>query len=104
MLSNRTLLAGLVVGLVAFGASPGASAQQPAGLPSRPLTNTGWSFNVAPYLWLPSINTDLNYNLPAGLGGRLPTEVSAGPGEVPAEFFVSRRCSQRTRNTNASPC
>lgn len=81
MTFNRTVLAGLVVGLFFLGASSGASAQQPAGLPGQPLTSTGWSFNVAPYLWMPSINADLNYNLPPALGGRLPTEMSAGPGD-----------------------
>jgi hypothetical protein len=39
-------------------------------------------FNVAPYLWFPTINMTLNYNLPPDLGGTLPTEVSLGPGDL----------------------
>ena len=40
-----------------------------------------WTFNFAPYLWLPSVNTTLNYNLPPALGGRLPTDITSGPGD-----------------------
>jgi hypothetical protein len=62
-----------------------ARAQQPAGPPpAQPQTADGtasWQFNVAPYLWLPTANVTLNYNLPPGLSGRLPTDVSSGPGD-----------------------
>src|SRR6202035_110777 len=43
---------------------------------------SGWTFNVAPYLWLPTIRTTLNYNLPPALDGRLPTSLTAGPGDI----------------------
>ncbi|MBS0559801.1 MAG: hypothetical protein JSR21_07080 [Proteobacteria bacterium] len=42
---------------------------------------SGFVFNVAPYLWLPTANATLNYKLPPGLDGRVPTDVSAGPGD-----------------------
>ncbi len=67
-LRGAVLAAMLVVGLPC-----GARAQQPASQP-------GWTFNIAPYLWLPQANADLSYNLPPGLGGRLPTDLSETPG------------------------
>lgn len=38
-------------------------------------------FNVAPYIWLPTVHANLDYNLPPALGGRLPTDISSGPGD-----------------------
>ena len=44
--------------------------------------SNGWTFNIAPYLWFSTVNASLDYNLPPALGGRLPTDVSVGPGDV----------------------
>jgi hypothetical protein len=55
-----------------------ASAQQPA---TQASTSSGWIFNVAPYIWLPTVHANLQYNLPPTLGGRLPTELSSGPSD-----------------------
>jgi hypothetical protein len=63
-----TQLAGLV-GLIL---SHRAMAQQ---INSPP----GWSFSIAPYVWVPRINATLDYNLPPVLGGKAPTDVSSGP-------------------------
>ena len=51
--------------------------------PAQLLTITpGWSVSIAPYLWLPGINTRLGYDLPDGAGRRLPTDVNFGNGQV----------------------
>ena len=42
-------VAAILIGLVAISVTYGARAQQPAGQP-------GWTFNIAPYTWLPSVN------------------------------------------------
>jgi len=77
----RRLLAAVVLTvLLAAGAMSRAQAQQPASLPPPGTGVGGWTINVAPYLWLPTINVNLAYNLPGNLGGRLPTETSTGPG------------------------
>jgi hypothetical protein len=81
MISIRSLTRMLAIGLFAMGAVSGALAQQPASQPLQLGGESRWMFNVAPYLWLPSINATLNYNLPPALGGRLPTETSSGPGD-----------------------
>lgn len=52
------------------GAVSGASAQD-TGL--RP----GWSFEVAPYVWLPSVNADLRYNLPTSGAGTADVKTNA---------------------------
>lgn len=59
-----------------------AAAQQPSGQPlSQAPGASGWVFNVAPYIWLPTVHANLEYNLPPALGGRLPTDLSSGPGD-----------------------
>ena len=74
----------VTAGLVAAaGGSSVAMAQQPMGPATPPQAGqSGWTFNVAPYLWLPWLNINLSYNLPNGLGGRLPTSLTVGPGEI----------------------
>ena len=65
-----------------LGLSPwGAMAQQPASLAVQTSTPSGWLFNVAPYIWLPTVHAGLEYNLPSSLGGKLPTDISSGPGD-----------------------
>jgi hypothetical protein len=78
---RRALVGALVSFLLVTGISSGARAQQPMSA-GQSTGQPGWVFNVAPYLWFPTINTTLNYNLPPNLGGRLPTEVSLGPGDL----------------------
>jgi hypothetical protein len=56
--------------LLAAGISTGAAAQD-TGL--RP----GWSFEVAPYAWVPSINANLRYALPPGIGGSADVKADA---------------------------
>jgi hypothetical protein len=56
--------------LLSIGLAHGAAAQ-PAEV--RP----GWSFDIAPYLWLPSVDASLRYQLPANLPGT--ADVSASP-------------------------
>lgn len=77
---SRRLISGLACALLLTAATwSGARAQQPASL-SPTAGQAGWTFNVAPYFWLPVIRATPDYHLPPDLGGRLPTEVSQGPG------------------------
>jgi hypothetical protein len=56
-------------------------AQQPSSPLPQASGTSGWIFNVAPYMWLPTVHANLDYNLPPALGGRLPTDLSSGPGD-----------------------
>src|SRR5579859_4960808 len=76
------MLCRIMAALVALALLPSvAMAQVPTGQGSQATTPSGWVFNFAPYGWLPTVHADLNYNLPPALGGRLPTDVSSGPGD-----------------------
>ena len=76
------MLCRIMATLVALALLPSvAMAQVPTGQGSQAATPSGWVFNFAPYGWLPTVHADLNYNLPPALGGRLPTDVSSGPGD-----------------------
>jgi hypothetical protein len=57
--------------LVSIAATSAASAQD-TGL--RP----GWSFEIAPYLWLPTVNATLRYNVPSNFGGTADVKADAG--------------------------
>ncbi len=78
-MSSRSV-AGITLLLLTMLAGSPTRAQQPqsAGTATPP---SGWTVNVAPYLWLPTISTTASYNLPPALGGRVEAESSTGPGE-----------------------
>lgn len=70
-MTPNTWQIGAGAALVALGIGTGAAAQQ-AG------PRAGWSFEVAPYVWLPSINGNLRYALPSGPGGSADVRVDNG--------------------------
>jgi hypothetical protein len=81
MAFGRIVCAAMTGWLLVTGAWSHAQAQQPVSGGMQPADASGWSFNIAPYLWLPTVNANLSYDLPPALGGRLPTDVSSGPGD-----------------------
>ena len=55
-----------------------AQAQAPfGGRPDQINGVQGWTFNVAPYMWLPTINAGVNYHLP--VAARVPGSIEASP-------------------------
>ena len=64
---NRFLIATIAAVVVA-----------PSWAQAQTAASPGWSFNVAPYLWLPQIDGALKYKLPAGVGGT--ADVTSNPG------------------------
>jgi hypothetical protein len=83
--------------LLSAAASSEARAQQPQSA-GQAGNSTGWIFNIAPYLWFPTVNMSLDYNLPPALGGRLPTDVSVGPGDVYGHFDFGGMFAADVRN------
>ena len=67
---KRLVVATGLAGLFIAGAVSGARAQQPASSGQQAPGPSGWTFNIAPYLWLPTVNATLNDNLPPVRGGR----------------------------------
>jgi putative oxidoreductase len=93
-LLRRRVTAAVLIGLLGAGAASAAWAQQPSSPGTPPGSPSGWSFDVAPYLWLPTIRTTLNYNLPPSLErDRRPEPAEqAMPGTDPFLAFVARFC------------
>jgi hypothetical protein len=71
-----------LAGLLWGGVTSGARAQQLISSGQQVATPSGWSFNVAPYLWMPTIDTTMKFNLPPAVGGTLTTDSSIGFGDL----------------------
>jgi hypothetical protein len=79
---NRAILVAALTGLVALGTTSGAQAQAPfGGRPDQINGVQGWTFNVAPYVWMPTFDAGVNYPLPPAIAGRVPTSVYAAPAD-----------------------
>lgn len=55
----------------------------------------GWSFEVTPYAWLPSVNANLRYALPTDLGGSLDVKADAGDYFAELNFATAFAASVR---------
>jgi hypothetical protein len=66
---RRLVMAVVLTGLLAVGAMSGAQAQQPVSAGQPATAPSGWTFNVAPYLWFANLNTTTSLNLPPAAGG-----------------------------------
>jgi hypothetical protein len=79
---NRVVIAVVLTVLLWAGGTFGAWAQQPIGSGQQAAKPSGWTFEVAPYLWMPSINANLSFNLPPALGGTVSADPSIGFGDL----------------------
>ena len=66
---RRIVMTVVLTWLLAAGALSDALAQQPVSAGQPAANPSGWIFNVAPYVWFATIDTNLNLNLPPALGG-----------------------------------
>ena len=65
-----------------------------------------WTVSVTPYLWLPNINGNINYNVPNG-GGTGQIGVSVGPNSYLAKLNFAfmgslRACAKATSRCSAT--
>ena len=75
---RRTLRVACLATALGLAVAPDvATAQQAA---QTTTSASGWTFNVAPYIWLPGVHATLNYDLQPALGGKLPTTIDVEPG------------------------
>jgi hypothetical protein len=87
---RRHLAATVLLVLLVVGAMSGAKAQQPTNSAQAPANPSGWTFNVTPYVWFATINTNMNFALPPALGGTVSADSSVGFGElVPHLHFAA---------------
>lgn len=94
---HRCTVVAIVSGwLLLTAAASQALAQQPAS--AGQLTSpTGYEVNIAPYLWIPTAKMSLKYDLPPALGGKLPTDVSVGPGDIFSHLDIGAMFSADVR-------
>jgi hypothetical protein len=80
---NRILIVVVLTAMIATAGTSGARAQQPISFGQPAPNASGWSFDVAPYVWFANINTTMNFNLPPELGGgTAATDTSLGFGDL----------------------
>lgn len=94
---KRIVVGTVLILMLLVGSVSQVRAQQPETAAPPPAPGT-WQVNVAPYIWFPTTRVDLSYNLPAALGGRLPTEVSMGPGETLSDLDIAAMLTGEVRN------
>jgi hypothetical protein len=78
----RLVMVAAVTGLLAAAGMSRAHAQQPISSGQQGTNPSGWTFDVAPYLWMPTINSSLSFNLPPALGGTVSAAPSIGFGDL----------------------
>jgi hypothetical protein len=79
---RRIVMAVVLAGLLTAGMMSGARAQQPISAGQPAANPSGWTFNVAPYVWFATIDTSLSFNLPPALGGTVSADSSVGFGDL----------------------
>ena len=79
---SRLVMVAVLAGLLATGGASLAQAQQPISAGQQAANASGWTFNIAPYVWFATINTTMNLNLPPALGGTVSADSSIGFGEL----------------------
>jgi hypothetical protein len=80
LMSRRIVI--LMAAVFAAGAPTAMRAQQPVSTGQTAANPSGWTFNIAPYVWFANINATANLGLPPALGGTVTTDSSVGFGEL----------------------
>ena len=79
---SRTVITALLVALLLASAVHHAEAQQPVSAGQQAPGPSGWTFNVAPYVWTATIKATSNLNLPPAVGGTVTSSASVGFGDI----------------------
>jgi hypothetical protein len=79
---RRIMMVAVLVGLLVAGKASNAQAPQSMYAEQPSANPSGWSFDIAPYMWLAHINTTESFKLPPALGGTLSTSSSIGFGDL----------------------
>ena len=90
--SRRTLFAAF-----ALAAAPAAAIAQQPTQTTMAASASGWTFNIAPYIWLPTVNATFNYDLPPAIGGKLPTDISVPAAEYLPDLGIATMLAGEAR-------
>jgi hypothetical protein len=85
---NRIVLVAILTAVLTAGVTSVARAQQPMALNTQALGSSGWTFDVAPYLWFANINSDASFDLPPALGGTVTASPSVSFGDLVSHFNI----------------
>jgi hypothetical protein len=85
---SRNVMTALLAGLLVAGTISGVQAQQPISSGPQAATASGWTFDLMPYLWMPSVNANINYTLPPALGGTVSANPSIGFGDLVSHLNI----------------
>jgi hypothetical protein len=81
-MSWRIVVSAVLTALLAAAGISTAQAQQPNSSGQQTSNPSGWTFNVAPYLWTATIDSTAQFNLPPTLGGTVSSDSSVGFGQL----------------------
>jgi hypothetical protein len=96
-MARRTVITVVFILLVGICAACPARAQQPITLGQPAAGPPGWTFNVAPYLWIASVDSKINFNLPPALGGTVSASPSIGFGDLVSHLNFATMATAEAR-------
>jgi hypothetical protein len=82
IMPRRFVMAAVLTALLVAAEISAAQAQQPNSAGQQTSSPSGWTFNIAPYLWMPTINVTSQFNLSPALGGTVSSDASVGFGQI----------------------
>jgi hypothetical protein len=96
-MAQRSVIAVVFILLLGVGGAASARAQQPISLGQPAADPPGWTFNVAPYLWIASVNANINFALPPALGGTVSANPSIGFGDLVSHLNFAAMATAEAR-------
>jgi hypothetical protein len=96
-MAQRFAIAVVFILLLDAGGAAPARAQQPIALGQPAAGPPGWTFNVAPYLWIASVNANINFALPPALGGTVSANPSIGFGDLVSHLNFAAMATAEAR-------
>ena len=79
---SRVTWAAVLAGALTGAAVSAAQAQQPVSPAQQAATPSGWTFDVSPYVWMPSIGANMKFNVPSMLGSTVTADSTTGFGQI----------------------
>ena len=96
-MAQRIAITVVFILLLGAGAACPARAQQPIALGQSAGGPPGWTFDAAPYLWIASVNSTINFTLPPALGGTVSANPSIGFGDLVSHLNFAAMATAEAR-------
>jgi hypothetical protein len=79
---SRITWAAVLAGVLSGAVLSGAQAQQPVSPAPQAATPSGWTFDVAPYLWMAGLDSKLKFDVPTARGATVTTNSAIDFGQL----------------------